>query len=68
MYFLINGQSREFSLSEDAHLESLIDALGLKSDRVAVEYNGTIIARTDWPKTPLTNGDKLEIVHFVGGG
>jgi sulfur carrier protein len=68
MHFLINGQSREFSLPENSRLENLIDALGLKSDRVAVEYNGTIIARADWPKTPLANGDKLEIVHFVGGG
>ena len=68
MHFLINGQSREFSLPENSRLENLIDALALKSDRVAVEYNGTIIARADWPKTPLANGDKLEIVHFVGGG
>jgi sulfur carrier protein len=68
MHFLINGQSREFSLPENSRLENLIDALALKSDRVAVEYNGTIIARADWPKTPLANGDKIEIVHFVGGG
>ena len=68
MQFLINGQAREFSLPEDARLENLIDALGLKSDRVAVEYNGAIIARADWPNTPLASGAKLEIVHFVGGG
>jgi thiamine biosynthesis protein ThiS len=68
MHFLINGQSREFALPEDCRLEGLIDALGLKSDRIAVEYNGTIIARADWPNTPLTSGDRLEIVHFVGGG
>ena len=68
MHFLINGQAREFSLPEDSRLENLIDALGLKSDRVAVEYNGAIIARADWPNTPLASGAKLEIVHFVGGG
>jgi sulfur carrier protein len=68
MDFLINGQSREFALPEGSRLENLIEALGLKSDRIAVEYNGAIIARADWPNTPLVNGDKLEIVHFVGGG
>lgn len=68
MEFLINGQSREFGLPEDARLKDLIDALGLKGDRVAVEYNGAIVGRADWPNTPLANGAKLEIVHFVGGG
>jgi thiamine biosynthesis protein ThiS len=40
----------------------------MKGDRVAVELNREIVPRPAWPSTPLTNGDKLEIVHFVGGG
>ena len=66
---ILNGQVRSFeTISEGAGLEELIDALGLKSDRVAVEHNGGIVARGDWPQTHLREGDRLEVVHFVGGG
>lgn len=69
MQLLINGQSREFAqLAEGSSIDDLIAGLGLKGDRVAVEFNGAIVSRSEWPKTPLANGDKLEIVHFVGGG
>jgi thiamine biosynthesis protein ThiS len=40
----------------------------MKPDRVAVELNREIVPRNLWPQTPLKNGDRLEIVHFVGGG
>jgi len=40
----------------------------MKGDRVAVEVNRKIISRTQWAETWLTEGDELEIVHFVGGG
>lgn len=66
MTLTINGESRQFeNLST---LADLIDALGLKGDRVAVELNHNIVSRPDWPATSLNDGDKLEIVHFVGGG
>jgi sulfur carrier protein len=42
--------------------------LGLKNDRVAIEQNGEIISRSAWESVPIQAGDKLEIVHFVGGG
>jgi len=66
---LLNGQSRTFeSLSEPATLDQLINGLGFKGDRVAVEHNGNIAPRTTWPDTPIKAGDRLEVVHFVGGG
>jgi thiamine biosynthesis protein ThiS len=68
MYFLVNGQERDFSDLPSATLADLIAKLGLKDDRVAVEHNGSIVPRSDWPQTTLASGDKLEIVHFVGGG
>jgi thiamine biosynthesis protein ThiS len=69
MYFVLNGQSREFpQLATPAHLEGLIAELGLKGDRVAVEHNGNIVPRAEWGGTSLADGDRLEIVHFVGGG
>ncbi len=66
---ILNGQPRTFdALSEPATLDQLVHALGLKSDRVAVEHNGTIAPRAAWFETSLTEGDRLEVVHFVGGG
>jgi len=40
----------------------------MKPDRVAIELNREIVPREQWPETPLHDGDRLEIVHFVGGG
>lgn len=69
MQLVINGQTREFSeLSPSPSVSELISVLGLKNDRVAIEHNGEIVARASWTDTPLRAGDKLEIVHFVGGG
>jgi sulfur carrier protein len=69
MDLIINGQPRTFpELAAGATLQDLLTALALKSDRVAVEHNGSIVSRPAWPSTPVTNGDKFEIVHFVGGG
>lgn len=66
---VLNGQPRVFSeLSESANLEDLIQELGLKGDRVAIEHNGEIAPRAEWGKTGLAENDRLEIVHFVGGG
>ena len=49
-------------------LEALIEALGMKGDRVAVELNREIVLRPNWSGAALKDGDRLEIVHFVGGG
>jgi sulfur carrier protein len=69
MYFVLNGQSREFpQLGAGAHLQDLVAELGLKGDRVAIEHNGNIVPRAEWSKTVMAEGDRLEIVHFVGGG
>ena len=66
---ILNGQSRAFeSLGEPASLEQLIGELGLKGDRVAVEHNGEIVPRAGWAETTVNAGDRLEVVHFVGGG
>jgi thiamine biosynthesis protein ThiS len=40
----------------------------MKPDRVAVELNRDIVPRERWPETQLKDGDRLEVVHFVGGG
>jgi thiamine biosynthesis protein ThiS len=66
MTLIINGENREFSGLQT--LTDLIAELGMKSDRVAVELNRELIGRDRWSETKLCDGDKLEIVHFVGGG
>jgi thiamine biosynthesis protein ThiS len=69
MRLIINGQERDFpALAEGASLDELIATLELKGDRVAVEQNGAIVPRTQWSTTLLADADKLEMVHFVGGG
>ena len=66
---ILNGQTRVFdTLQVDASLEQLIGELGLKGDRVAVERNGEIVPRAEWAGTVLNGGDRVEVVHFVGGG
>jgi thiamine biosynthesis protein ThiS len=66
MNIQINGESQDFPSS--LSLASLIDQLGMKADRVAVELNREIVPRDQWSQTTLKENDRLEIVHFVGGG
>jgi len=66
MILTINGEPRDFP--DSLTLAALIAQLGMKADRVAVELNLEIVQRGNWEATQLKNGDKLEIVHFVGGG
>jgi thiamine biosynthesis protein ThiS len=65
----LNGQPRVFpGLSAPTPLSRLIEALDLKPDRIAVEHNGEIAPRPTWHSLQIQNNDRLEIVHFVGGG
>jgi thiamine biosynthesis protein ThiS len=66
MKLQINGEARDFESS--LTLAALIEQLGMKQDRVAVELNRDIAPREQWGTTLLSDGDRLEIVHFVGGG
>ena len=66
MNLTINGELRTLSSAES--LDALVEQLGMKSDRVAIELNREIVPRDRWSQTSLRDGDRLEIVHFVGGG
>jgi len=68
MKLQINGEDRTFPDTVRFTLTALIEFLALKPDRIAVELNREIVPRDRWPETPLQAGDRLEIVHFVGGG
>ncbi len=62
----LNGEPKK--IPEGMSLAALLESLKLAADRVAVERNLEIVPRDRWPKTPLESGDRLEVVHFVGGG
>ena len=66
MKLIINDEDREFS--SISTLSSLLEHLAMKPDRVAIELNRELVPRDRWDTTRLSEGDKLEIVHFVGGG
>ncbi len=62
---LLNGEEREVTATT---LTALIDEIGLDGRKVAVERNLEIVPRSTYLATPIMDGDRLEIVHFVGGG
>ena len=62
----VNGEAKD--VEEGATLLSLVEQLSLAPERVAVELNRDVVRRADWPATRLFDGDRVEIVHFVGGG
>ena len=66
MRILINGEGKE--CEEGISLSALIELLELQPQRIAIELNREVIRRADWKSTVLRNEDRLEIVHFVGGG
>ena len=62
----LNGELRE--VPEGLSLAALIEWLKLPRDRVAVERNLEIVPKANWDLTPVRAGDRLEVVHLVGGG
>lgn len=62
----VNGETRE--LRDGATVRELLVELGLGGALVAVERNTHIVPRAEHATTPLADGDRLEVVHFVGGG
>lgn len=66
MNLTINGEDRVLEKADT--VSALVEQLGMKQDRVAIELNREIVPREHWLQTALQDGDRLEIVHFVGGG
>ncbi len=65
----INGEARTLEpLTAPVPLDAVIAALGLHAGRVAVEHNGDIVPRSTWHSRTVHDTDKIEVVHFVGGG
>lgn len=66
MHIQLNGEPRE--LADGTTLTGLIGQLGLTGKRVAVELNEDIIPRSQHSQQVLTDGDRVELVHAIGGG
>lgn len=62
----VNGETRE--VPDGASVADLLALVGLAAPKVAVERNLEIVPRSAWGATRLAAGDRLEIVHFIGGG
>jgi thiamine biosynthesis protein ThiS len=66
MRIVLNGDSVE--TAGGSTIAALLQKLGISRERVAVELNAAIVPKGDYEKQLLVDGDKIEIVHFVGGG
>lgn len=66
MHILLNGEERE--LADGLTVASLIGQLGFAGRRIAVEVNENIVPRSAHAQTILQAGDRVEIVHAIGGG
>lgn len=66
MKIVLNGDPAE--AEDGSTVETLLLRLGISRERVAVELNADIVPKADYEKRLLSDGDKIEIVHFVGGG
>ena len=66
MTVTVNGETRQ--IPENTNLARLLEILELASARVAVEINQSVVRRAEWGNIVLWENDRIEIVHFVGGG
>lgn len=62
---VVNGEAKAFAAGSVA---ALVSALGLDLRKVAVERNLEIVPKSRFAETALSDGDRIEIVHFIGGG
>lgn len=65
MEIIVNGDPR---CLEAVSIRQLLETLDIDPRRVAVELNSAIVPKGDYEQTPLNDGDRIEIVQFVGGG
>jgi thiamine biosynthesis protein ThiS len=63
---IVNGETREAAAG--VTVSELLRVLGIHGGRVAIERNRQILPRANWSETRVVEGDRYEIVQFVGGG
>jgi len=65
MKLVLNGKDRDVQATQ---VETLVAELGLPLAAALVEHNGTALLRSEWAKTNLQDGDRVEIIRMVAGG
>ncbi len=66
MMIVINGEKREYS--SDLNIQDLVDSLKIENRVMATAVNMEIVKKENWTKYKLKDGDRVEFLHFVGGG
>ena len=66
MKIFVNGEIRE--LNQEMNLQEFLKHLSMPSERIAVELNKEVVRKKDWGNIKINDADKIEIIHFVGGG
>ncbi|MDE2462906.1 MAG: sulfur carrier protein ThiS, partial [Alphaproteobacteria bacterium] len=66
LHVVINGEDRE--ISGTMTLAALLSELGIETGKIAIERNLEIVPRSQYDRVQVAAGDRLEIVHFIGGG
>lgn len=66
MKVYLNGEVTE--VPGNLNLEQLLEHFSLPMQRVAIELNKGVVRRTDWSNVNISESDKIEVIHFVGGG
>lgn len=66
MRVTVNGEAMD--IPAGTTVRGLVELLALGDGPVAVERNGDVVPRAEHPETTLTEGDVVEVLHFVGGG
>ena len=61
----LNGSP--YKINTETNLNQLLNKLKIQTTKVAIEVNGAIVEKNKYPKVILNKGDKVEIVHFIGG-
>ena len=62
----LNGETK--TIESEVTLDKLLDLFSLPRQRVAIELNRSVVSRNNWNATSVSEGDVIEVIHFVGGG
>lgn len=66
MKIFINGETKE--IANEINLSALLEQFSLPRERVAVELNKQVVRKKDWDAIKIGDADRIEVIHFVGGG
>ncbi len=66
MIITVNGEAK--IIAEQINLSGLLELLSLPSERIAIELNREVVRKKDWSTIEIKDADRIEVVHFVGGG